>query len=213
MNRRIKAGSIIVLVFIVILVGLLAYHLVKVSSENSASIALQEKDLDIVYGSDKAALTVFMFSSYECKFCTNFLTEALPLLRKEYIETNKVKLVIKLVDITNNRYVINSLKLAVSINDCGNFEPIDKLLLSEPSVAYSDEFLQLTDDFIEHDKHIERYMLSGIAENYIVSNYKDFKALSLTGTPAFIMNNKIYKGYNDYESLKKKIEKELNSAW
>ncbi|NJO89654.1 MAG: thioredoxin domain-containing protein [Chloroflexia bacterium] len=46
-------------------------------------MALQEKDLDIVYGSDKALLTVFMFSSYECKFCTNFLTESLPLLKKE----------------------------------------------------------------------------------------------------------------------------------
>ncbi|NJO89653.1 MAG: thioredoxin domain-containing protein [Chloroflexia bacterium] len=136
-----------------------------------------------------------------------------PYLKRKYIETNKVKLVIKLVDITNNSYVINSLKLAVSINDCGNFEPIDKLLQSEPSVIYSDEFLQLTDDFIEQNQYIEEYMLSGIAESYIISNYKDFKALSLTGTPAFIINNKIYNGYKNYESLKKKIEKELNSAW
>lgn len=213
MKISVKASRVVAGVFIVILVGFLAYHLLKVSSKNSASIALQEKDLDIVYGSDKAALTVFMFSSYECKFCTNFLTEVLPLLKKEYIETNKVKLVIKLVDITNNSYVLNSLKLAVSINDCGNFEPIDKLLQSEPSVAYSDEFMQLTDDFIQQDQHIEEYMLSGIAESYIISNYKDFKALSLIGTPAFIINNKIYKGYKDYESFKKIIEKELNSAW
>jgi hypothetical protein len=52
----------------------------------------------------------------------------------------------------------------VSINECGNFAPIDKLLQSEPSVVYSDEFMQLTDDFIEQDPHIEEYMLSGIAE-------------------------------------------------
>jgi protein-disulfide isomerase len=213
MDKRVKAGSIIVLFFIVILIGFFVYHLVKASSKNSASISLQEKDLDIVYGSDKAALTVFMFSSYECKFCTNFLTESLPLLKKEYIETNKVKLIIKLVDISNNSYIINSLKLAVSINECGNFEPIDKLLQSEPSVVYSDEFMQLTEDFIEQDQHIEEYMLSGIAESYIITNYKDFKALALTGTPTFIINNKIYKGYKDYESFKNKIEKELNSAW
>lgn len=213
MNRRIKAGNIIVLFIIVILIGFFVYHLIKTSSENIASISLHEKDLDIVYGSDKAVLAIFMFSSYECKFCTNFLTESLPLLKTEYIETNKVKLIIKLVDITNNSYVKNSLKLAVSINECGNFEPIDKLLQSEPSVAYSDEFMQLTEDFIEQDQHIEEYMLSGIAERYIISNYKDFKALSLTGTPAFIINNKIYKGFKNYESFKTKIEKELNSAW
>jgi len=198
--------------FIVILFGFLAYHLIKVSSKNSASISLQEKDLDIVYGSDEALLTVFMFSSYECKFCTNFLTESLPLLKKKYIETNKVKLVIKLVDITNNSKVLSSLKLAVCINECGNFEPIDKLLQSEPSVVYTDEFMQLTEDFITENNYIEEFMLSGIAESYIVSNYKDFKALSLTGTPTFIINNKIYKGYKNYDSLKKKIEKELSSV-
>lgn len=212
MKQKVKAGGLIILFFIVIIVGYLAYKHKEVSSKNSISITLQEKDLDIVYGSDKAVLTVFMFSSYECKFCTRFLTEALPLLKEEYIETNKVKLVVKLVDITNNSYVINSLKLAVCINECGNFEPIDKLLQSEPSVAYSDEFMQLINDFIEQDQHIEEYMLSGEAENYIISNYKDFKALSLTGTPTFVINNKIYKGYKDYESLKKKIEKELNSV-
>ncbi len=213
MQQKVKARSLILLLLIITLVGFLAYHFIKVASKNKASIALQEKDLDIVYGSDKAKLTVFMFSSYECKFCTNFLTESLPLLKKEYIETNKVKLVIKLVDVTNNKHIINSLKLTVCINECGNFEPIDKLLQREPSVVYSDEFLQLTDDFIEEDQHIEEYMLSGIAESYIISNYKDFKALSLTGTPTFIINNKIYKGYEDYESFKKNIEKELNSAW
>jgi len=212
MKRRVKADSIIVLFLIVILVGFFAYQLIKTPPENSSSISLQEKDLDIVYGSDDVLLTVFMFTSYECKFCNNFFSEALPLLKKEYIETRKVKLVIKLVDITNNSNILNSLKLAVCINECGNFEPIDKLLRNEPSVVYTEEFIQLTEDFIAENNHIAEYMLSGIAESYIISNYKDFKALSLTGTPTFIINNRIYKGYKNYDTLKKKIEKELHSV-
>lgn len=207
-----KAIRTIVLFLIVILLGIFIYQHIKTPSEKSSSILLQEKDLDIVYGSDDAPLTIFMFSSYECKFCNNFFSEALPILKKEYIETKKLKLIIKLVDITNNRNVLNSLKLAVCINECGNFEPIDKLLHNEPSVVYTEEFIQLTEDFIDQNDYIAEYMLSGTAENYVISNYKDFKALSLTGTPTFIINNKIYKGYKNYDTLKKKIEKELHSV-
>ena len=212
MKLKVKANSIIVLLLIVILVGFFAYQLIKIQPKNSTSISLQEKDLDIVYGSDDALITIFMFSSYECKFCNNFLSESLPLLKKEYIETGKVKLIIKLVDITNNSNILNSLKLAVSINECGNFEPIDKLLQNEPSVVYTEEFIQLTEDFIAENNYIAEYMLSGTAESYIISNYKDFKSLSLTGTPSFIINNRIYKGYKNYDTLKKKIEKELHSV-
>lgn len=211
MKKRVKASQIIVLFLIVIPLGFFAYQLIKTPSENSSSISLQEKDLDIVYGSDDASLTIFMFSSYECKFCNSFLLDALPLLKKEYINTSKVKLVIKLVDVTNNSNILNSLKLAVCINGCGNFEPIDILLQNEPSVVYTEEFIQLTEDFIAENNHIAECMLSGTAESYIISNYKDFKALSLTGTPTFIINNRIYKGYKNYDNLKKKIEKELHS--
>jgi protein-disulfide isomerase len=50
---------------------------------------------DPVLGKKDAPVTIVEFSDYECPFCKRAFTDVLPQLRKEYIETGKVKLVYK----------------------------------------------------------------------------------------------------------------------
>jgi protein-disulfide isomerase len=50
---------------------------------------------DPVLGKKDAPVTIVEFSDYECPFCKRAFTEVLPQLKKEYIETGKVKLVYK----------------------------------------------------------------------------------------------------------------------
>ncbi|MDA3954614.1 MAG: thioredoxin domain-containing protein [Bacteroidales bacterium] len=173
-------------------------------------IDIQEHELDIVYGSDSADLTIFLFSNYSCSFCRKFFAFVYPKLKEEYIDHGKIKLVVKPVDLTNNKNVINSLKIAVCINEYGKFEKLNKLLLFEPKVVYNEEFSNLIDEFIEKDIFVAECMLGGESDEYIVENILKFQSLKLTGTPIFIINNKIYKGYSDYENFKKLIEKELS---
>lgn len=48
---------------------------------------------DPVLGNKNAKLTMIEFSDYECPFCKRFYDDTLPQLKKEYIDTGKVKLV------------------------------------------------------------------------------------------------------------------------
>lgn len=50
-------------------------------------------DDDPIMGSKDAPLTLIEFSDYECPFCKSFYNETLPQLKKDYIDTGKVKLV------------------------------------------------------------------------------------------------------------------------
>jgi len=50
---------------------------------------------DPVLGKKDAPVTIVEFSDYECPFCKRAFTDVLPQLKKEYIETGKVKLVYK----------------------------------------------------------------------------------------------------------------------
>ncbi|MGK2848719.1 MAG: DsbA family protein [Minisyncoccota bacterium] len=50
---------------------------------------------DPVLGKKDAPVTIVEFSDFECPFCKRAFTEVLPQLKKEYIETGKVKLVYK----------------------------------------------------------------------------------------------------------------------
>ncbi len=50
---------------------------------------------DPVLGKKDAPVTIVEFSDYECPFCKKAFTEVLPQIKKEYIDTGKVKLVYK----------------------------------------------------------------------------------------------------------------------
>lgn len=50
-------------------------------------------DNDPVLGDKNAPLTLIEFSDYECPFCKSSFTQLLPELKKNYIDTGKVKLV------------------------------------------------------------------------------------------------------------------------
>ena len=50
-------------------------------------------DDDPVLGDKNAKVTIIEFSDYQCPFCERFYSETLPQIKKEYIDTGKVKLV------------------------------------------------------------------------------------------------------------------------
>lgn len=172
-------------------------------------VGLIEKELDIVYGSESAQLTIFLFSSYSCSFCRKFFENVYPELKNNYIDKGIVRLIVKPVALTNNESVINSLKIAVCINRYGNFDNLNKLLLIEPKVVYTEEFKDVVDELVQKDLFVAECMLGGESENYIKKNAIDFKRLKCTGTPTFVINNKIYKGYLEYDKFIKIVEREL----
>jgi protein-disulfide isomerase len=210
---KLKKISFLVFVLLAIIFAIVAYKLFInkgfFKKNQRTEIEIYERDLDIKYGSDTADLTIFLYSSYNCSFCRKFFTKVYPALKTEYIDKGKVKLVVKLLDFSNNESVENSLKLAVCINKYGNFEKLNELLIAEPKVIYTDEFASIIDEFIEKDEFVAECMLGGESNNYILKNRIDFKNLNLTGTPTFVINNNIYKGYIKYNDFKNVIEKEL----
>ena len=208
MNKKYLWITIILIVSIAFVISLTLFKHYREKERNSENI-LFENDLDIVYGKDSADLTIFMFSSYNCLFCRKFFENVYPDLKKEYLDNGKVKLIVKPLAIERSRSVIRSLKLAVCINKYGNFEKLNELLLTEPEVVYAEQFENVTNELIEKDEFVAECMLSDESEKYILRNIVDFNRLKCTGTPTFVINNKIYKGYRNYSEFRKIVEKEL----
>lgn len=213
---KLKKVSFLVFVLIAIILLIVAYKLFINKSffkkYQRTEIEIYEQDLDIKYGSDTADLTIFLYSSYNCSFCRKFYTEVYPILKTEYIDKGKVKLVVKLLDFSNNESVENSLKIAVCINKYGDFEKLNELLITEPKVIYTNEFDVIIDEFVEKDEFVAECMLGGESDKYILNNKMEFKNSNFTGTPTFVINNKIYKGYIKYSDFKNLVEKELEYA-
>ena len=50
---------------------------------------------DVVLGDPNAPVTIIEFSDFQCPFCGRYYSQTLPLIRKNYVETGKVKIVHK----------------------------------------------------------------------------------------------------------------------
>ena len=71
-------------------------------------------------GSDSARITVYMFASYTCHHCHEFLLVDLPRLQQRYIDSGQVKFVVKPINIAENRDMMSALQLAGCMNNDGN---------------------------------------------------------------------------------------------
>lgn len=174
--------------------------------------AVPERNLDIIFGNSDAPLSVYLYFRYDCSFCRKFYTEVYPDFKRDFLDSGKARLIMKLVDITHEEAVVNAMKTVVCINQHGNFSKLHQLLLTEPRIVYTQEFVNITDDFIVRDAFVAECMLGGDAANYLLANTLEFNQFKLTGTPTFVINQQVYKGFMPYPVFKKLIEKELLEA-
>lgn len=63
--------------------------------EATQKITGPQIDDDVILGDAQAAVTIFIFSDYQCPFCGKFFKESELLIRKNYVETGKLKMVYK----------------------------------------------------------------------------------------------------------------------
>lgn len=107
-SQIIRMLSISIIVAAIIISGTILYT----NSQNNGGIANNNNDNnqqaqdpsqpvkvsmddDAVLGDKNAPVTMIEFSDYECPFCKRHFTEVYPQIKKDYIDTGKVKLVFR----------------------------------------------------------------------------------------------------------------------
>jgi len=156
---------------------------------------------DIVFGDQNSPKSVYVYFSYKCGYCKRFFREVFPQLKTNYIDKGKLKLVLKLVEASEDVDMLYALQVAVGVNKFGQVEKFHELLLHDSRVVYTDEFKDLCDDFVRANSDIAECVLGGNANEYLKSNYQEYVDLNLTGTPSFIFNQQLYKGYMEYSEF------------
>lgn len=176
---------------------------------SNTEVEVVENDIDMVYGSDSARITVYMFVSYTCRHCHNFLLTDLPQIQQRYIDSGLVRFVVKPIDLAENRDMMSALQLAGCMNRDGNADDIRELLLTEPTAVYTNEFRQLIDDIINTNPELAECL---VADDFscVKQNNRLFNAIGSKGTPIFVVGGHVYKGRRSSDNFCEIIEYELN---
>ena len=168
------------------------------------------KEEDVIFGDFSAPKTIFLYASYQCDYCRYFFSRTYPELKENFLDNGKLNLVVKWVDFDENQQMMYALQAASCIGRFGVYEKYHQLLLVNPDVVFTADFLQLIDDIMQDNSQIAACILNNTDYKYIRENVKEFRENKLTGTPTFVLNNHAYSGFISYDNFRKLIDKEFN---
>jgi protein-disulfide isomerase len=176
-----------------------------------------EIDDDIAIGSNNAKVVIIEYSSLTCPHCSEFHNRVFPALEEKYINTGKVRFIhrnsfhpkdlialraamipfcakdryytlLKVLYKTQKNWLFESTKNIDVISD-----------ISRLGGMSAEEFNQCINDKIVEDKILTSQLVA-------------VNELKIEGTPTFIINGNIYRGYLTKNKLFEIIEEQLNIA-
>ena len=154
-------------------------------------------DDDPVLGSEDAPIVIIEFSDFQCPFCAKFHAETLPLIKENYIDTGKVKLVYRDFPIQNIHP--NAMAAAVAAecaDEQGMFWEYHDTLFESMSQwkdlsvdAAISQFKAYASDMGTDRTLFDDCIDTGEYINEVAGDYTDGVAYGITGTPAFFLGN------------------------
>ena len=185
----------------------------------SGLVSASEDD-DAVLGDENAPVTIIEFSDYQCPFCRKFWQDTLPSIKKDYIDTGKVKLVYRDFPLGFHPMAIPSAQAANCARETGGdsayFKMHDKIFaeqnkLDGGSVSSTVQFT--TEDIKKWAKDIGYDIGSCLdSDKYaseIQKDQQDGQSYGVQGTPAFFINGQLVSGAQPYQAFKQIIDAEL----
>ena len=175
-------------------------------------------DDDVVLGNPDAPVTIFIFSDYQCSFCGKFFEETELLIRKNYVETGKVKMVHK-----DLAFLGPESKAAAQAAECakdqGKYWQYHDVLF-ETEIRDGQEhngnlnknlFGKIASDL---KMNVDEFLLCFDSQKYAAEVEKDIQeaqsAMERTSTPTIFINDKMIQGAYPYNAFSQAIDEALN---
>jgi len=164
---------------------------------------------DMAIGSDEAPLTVIEYASMTCPHCAEFHIKVLPEVKRDYIDTGKLRLVFR-------DFPLDGLALKASmLARCGGAERyfafVDVLFMQQRAWSRAQDPLKALAQIARmggvSEEAFRTCMADGELENYVVqSRYDAQKKHQVTGTPSFVVNGRTYGGVESVEAFKEMVD-------
>ena len=174
------------------------------------------KKLEFIFiGKDDAPVEIKVFSSLTCPHCANFHTKVISKIKKKYVNTGKVKIIF--IDFPLDLAALSASKFLHCTEKNKQMLIMDLIYEKQKEWAVGDTIDEINSNLkkiattsgINSDK-IEKCLVDEDIENMVLNGrIEGHKKYSIGSTPTIIINEKKYKGSNDFESLEKLIKKNI----
>ncbi len=182
-------------------------------------------DDDPVLGDKNAKVTIIEFVDYECPFCKRFFDDTLPQIKKEYIDTGKVKLVMRDLPLSFHQNAHKESQAAECAREQGGdsayfkyHDEIFKRTISNGTGLALDQLQVIANDIGLNGTTLRSCLDSEKYKAEVDRDLADASKYGATGTPSFFIGKSdpsgtftgtILIGAQPYAAFKTIIDQEL----
>ena len=167
----------------------------------------------IVIGSDDAPVKIKIFSSLTCPHCANFHIKVVPEIKKNYVESGKVQLI--LIDFPLDQVAFNASKLLHCLGHKKQIKFLDTLYENQDQWTSGSDVNEINNNL---KKTVETFGISStqfdkciddetVGDRILSGRIDGQQKYSIDSTPTIVINDKKLEGSTSFKNIKKKIEK------
>jgi protein-disulfide isomerase len=197
---------------------LISASLLNPSAQDGRTVSVDD---DPVLGDANAPVTIIEFSDYQCEFCRLFWRNTFGRLKREYIDTGKVKLVFRDFPQSIHPEAQAAALAAECADDQGKYwEYHDKVFSEQVSRGKDREVVRVRRDDLK--KWAADIGLEAAEFNQCLDSRKHRKevdadrdageAAGVKGTPVFFINGRPLVGAYPFDAFQKIIDEELQKS-
>lgn len=174
-------------------------------------------DDDPYLGRADAPVTIIEFSDFQCPFCRKLWRDVLPQIKKDYIDTGKVRFVYRDFPLVALHEMAQpSAEAAECAQDQGKFWDMhDKIFAQQDkkgqgTIAYTiADIKKWAGQIGLNQNQFDGCLDTGKYKSEVEKDQTDGVAAGVQGTPATFINGQLVSGAQAYEIFKRAIEEEL----
>jgi protein-disulfide isomerase len=154
---------------------------------------------------DASGIPIVEYGSLTCPHCATFSREIFPELKKDYIDTGKVKFIFR--EFPRNPLDVAAFVLARCIGDDKAFAAIELLFSQQEKWAFVDKPLEpliaaMRPAGLTHDQAMACLKDQSKADATVAIGKRATEEIKMTGTPTFVIDGKVYGGELSIDQLK-----------
>lgn len=184
------------------------------NAQSSDADAETTEIIDMVQGAEDAPITVIEYASFTCPHCARFHSDVYKLLRKNYIDTGKIKFIFR--EVYFDKYGMWASMIARCSGPDRFFGMTDLILNSQNTWARAGDDLAIVEALRKigrlsgmEDAALDSCLQDGNKLRALVGWYKEnAQRDGIQSTPSFLIDGQPYKNMN-YEEFAKILDEKL----
>ena len=154
---------------------------------------------------DASGVPVVEYGSLTCPHCAVFSREIFPELKKDYIDTGKVRFIFR--EFSRNSLDVAAFLLARCVGDDKAFAAVELLFSQQDKWAFVDKPLEpliaaMRPAGLTHDQAMACLKDQTKADAMVAVQKRATDEIKMTGTPTFVIDGKVYGGELSIDQLK-----------